>query len=135
MFMDEAVTADARMIGIVIVDSAGNGVGISSYTDGNAYFCTIGAGGTNWIYQAALQTLAGAGQPSTGGGRGITLWFRLKKTGTTYDAWLSASGRAWDFHSLGTTTNAFTVAYMGWGILFPNTALNGRVFCEWVNKV
>lgn len=95
------------MSGLMIVDSAGSGVGFSPYNDGSCYTWNI----STYNYGSTGTQLAGAAPVLNG-----AFWLSLKKVGTNYTGKISTDGVTW---SSGVTTgNAFTVNRMGIGRLF-----------------
>ena len=102
----------AEMIGPMIVDSSGAGVGCSSYNNPGALYTWVLSG---WAYQSTGNPTGGAApfnQPH--------LWYALKKSGTSYTARVSTNGTS--FGSATTAvTSAITPAYIGFGRFYNET--------------
>lgn len=112
------------MIGIAALDSAGTGVGVTVYNDGQIYSATI----TTWNYatQAASWSSHGLSGISSG-----DWWLRMKRISGTWTLYASQSGRTWD-KTFATRSDSITVDKLAFGIMFNSaTAYSGRVIADY----
>lgn len=117
-----------RMIGIAVLDTSGNGVGVVSYTDGNSYLADI----ATWQYNGIL----GGG---TFSGYGIdkdystprSFW--LGRVGNVWTGKLSLDGNTWVSASA-TGSKTIVAAHRVIGTMFA-AAWFGRVFVDAVHEV
>lgn len=103
-------------VGPFVVDSSGNGVTFTAYSDNNAYMWKL----ASWVYDTN-PSLANVGNNqgigSFFGPQGNRIWLALNKTGTAYKGRISTDGKNWSAYS-GTTTQTFTVASIGFGRMY-----------------
>lgn len=114
------------MVGPVILDTNGTGVGACWYDDGTVYQMNI----TTWAYASTGQTGAASGLGSPNGTRH---WLTLKKVSTGYTVKFSQDGINWSPYTASATW-AGTVAYIGFGRFYNNTA-NQSFAVDIFNKV
>jgi hypothetical protein len=112
---------DQMMIGLVILDVSGNGVGASTYNSPESLYTW---GVTAYAYASTQTSLAPSPNLASAGNFvarvGMPFWIALNKTGTAYKTRYSANGKDWSAYT-GTYTSAITVAKIGFGRIY-NTA-------------
>lgn len=132
--MGVAASSD-HMFGIAIVDTSGNGVGVVSYSDNNAYLAKI----DTWTYNSQQGTISGTGGAGLGHSAASLgnepVWMRLTRVTNTWDAYISVDGRAWTHHSSATYDRTITAAHLVVGMLYPTGAKSMRLIADWVHKV
>jgi hypothetical protein len=118
--------AAAAMYGIAGLDSAGTGVALVAYNDGNAYLANI----TTWNYVSVLQTFAGSGHNNGGVS---PYWLKLVRAANAWTGYVSQSGSAWGTVS-GSSSVTITLDRLAIG-MFYNTAspYRGAVEVDWVD--
>jgi hypothetical protein len=115
------------MFGIAALDSSGTGVGVVSYTDGNAYLVTI----TTYQYAGNSAQWVSAGWNTNSGELSAPYWFRLKRVSGTWTAYMSASGRVWD-HTFATRADSITVSQIVFGLLYnTGSTYSGRLTADY----
>lgn len=98
------------MVGPLIINSSGNGVGASAYNDNNSYAWNLNA------YQYA-STGPSVGDIGNIASTGCTHWLELKKTGTLYKMRISLDGFTWSAFS-STINWAGTPNRIGFGKIY-----------------
>lgn len=97
------------MVGPMIIDSSGNGIGFTPYNDNNAYFWNL----SSYAYSSTGPSqLWGYWDHMTG----MKHWIRIRKSGTTYYASVSRDGHRWSPEI--STTWGGTVDRIGFGRMF-----------------
>jgi len=120
------LTGTEPMFGMGLLTTAGTGVGIVVYNDGNAYLCSI----TTWAYGAFTGTFTGYGHNLLRHG---PYALRLVRVGNVFTGYISIDGQTWVAAS-STLTSTFTVGYKAVGLFYNNTiAYKGRLFVDWVH--
>lgn len=104
----------ASMMGPLIADSSGNGVACIAYTTPTGYYA---AGITAAAYNSTSTTKKTDGNVWTDG---LSMWMRLRKSGTDYFATISLDGEKWHPE---TTAKSFatTPTRIGFGHIFNGT--------------
>lgn len=101
------------MMGPFITDASGNGVGVTIYNNGSSFAICVLSG---WVF-ASFALYIAMGLPShniatAAGG----IWFKLRKSGTTYYAAYSPDGHFWSPEV--SAVNATTMTKVGMGTFY-----------------
>jgi hypothetical protein len=113
-----------QMYGIAALNSSGTGVGVLIYGDNNIYLSTV----TGYQY-------AGNSDSHPYGWSQVKSrrfwWLRLKRVGSTWTAYASTSGRAWD-KTFSTRSDSITVDRLAFGLFFNTGATySGRLSADY----
>lgn len=117
-------------LGLALVDSSGNGMGIVLYNDNTCYLLDI----ASW-------QVTGGGHGSLGSNHGANrlsdwglypAWLRLTRTGGgAYTAYLSLDGTNWNWSAGPYTPSAFTVAKVAIGTF--QVTNSGMILADWLD--
>lgn len=101
------------MMGPFIVDSSGNGVGVTLYNNASSFCIATLA---SWVF-SSFALYVTMGLPAHNIATGATgIWFKLRKSGTTYYASVSYDGIFWGPEV--SAVNATTMSRVGMGTFF-----------------
>jgi hypothetical protein len=107
------------MVGIVALDTSGNGIGIWYYAnDGNIYFGRI----ASYAYAGDNSFNVSAGQMIP------RVWLRVTRVSGVWHGYASVNGRAWQTGA--TRSDAFTVAQLHLGTFYGGP-FNGRLIADY----
>lgn len=127
---DGTMRSGQKFPGIAVLDSSGNGVGLCWNTDGSTYLVEISA-----------YAWSGGNYGTVGGvdGKASTIrewWFRITRSGNTWDGYMSTNGHTWNYHSTATGSKTITVDKVAVGTFKPNDGVaHGLITVDWCDLV
>lgn len=118
--------ATGSMNGLLVVDSSGNGIGVSAYNSPNQFLqCLITGGAYGSAFDAG--PIAGSAQYLL-----HPVHYQINKVGTVYKSRVSIDGKNWESYSA-TRTGPATATRIGFGRWFNNDFNLLTMRCDWID--